>query len=158
MLFIRVLQIVKTTRTFWLSQVFGPPKFHKIQNWTVSGRLQNPIPKTKTQFWEFLARLYEFLDFHEYFARFWTSKSGFGNRVSEPSQNRPVWYRSANWKKFKFCRALLFMWIRPAKFHSQKVVVSSCQLSRVLVTNLSCREMGNFSNLNKLSIHSVFPH
>ncbi len=58
----RALQIVKTTQIFWHSQVFGPLKFHEQQNWPVSGRLRNPIPKTETQF----------LDLLEYFTSFWT--------------------------------------------------------------------------------------
>jgi len=42
-------------------------------------------------------------------ASFHTLKSGFGfgNRISEHSQNRPVSYRSANSKKSQFFRALM---------------------------------------------------
>jgi len=101
----RVLQIIKTTRTIPLSRVFGPPKCHKTRNWPVLGRFQNLIPKTESQFCEFSARFCKFLDLNKYFASFWTSKLGFGfgNRVLEPNQNRPV---SANSKKFQFCRTL----------------------------------------------------
>jgi len=90
----RVLQIVKTTQTFRHSQVFRPPKFHKIWNWLVLGRLWNPVPKYETRF-------RKFLDLHKYFASFWTLKLcfDFGNWVSEPSLNWPVSYCSDNSKK-----------------------------------------------------------
>ena len=42
------------------------------------------------------------------FSSFQTSKLSFsfGNRILEPSRNRPVSYRSANSKKSHFCRTL----------------------------------------------------
>jgi len=55
------------------------------------------------------AQFCKFLDLHQYFANFQTSKLGFGfgNQVSEPPRNWPVLYHSANLEKFQFCRALI---------------------------------------------------
>jgi len=81
---------------FWVSWT--------IQNWPVSRRHWNPIPETETWLWgwktrKILMKVQKLVKSCKKVAKL---GFGFGNRVTEPSWNRPVSYFVEFWRSKKF--------------------------------------------------------